>query len=144
VIFAALGLYLSASQVYWAQQAFLIGEPHNVGHTLVALEGQESSYCRFKGTSWSRGCLGIKRSTARLFDPDVTRDALTNDNYRNLHDGLMYLLYCKAHTKNWSHMVACYHWGLPHESKMSDTEIEADVYVNAIRKRMQEVKVSHD
>lgn len=138
---AALAIVLSASQLHWATVAYQLGEPYGLGSTLVALEGQESSYCRFKGTSWSRGCLGFKRATARIFDIGVSRKQLTDDDNRNLRDGLAYLLYCRERTKDWQHMVAAFHYGVPAESKMSDAQIATDGYVLAIVRRLHEIKV---
>ncbi len=137
-------LVLTALQLHWATVAYQIGVPYGEGRTLAALEGQESSYCEFKVNGWSRGCLGVKRSTARLFDARVTRLALETDNYRNLLVGLAYLLYCRKHTKDWRHMVAAYHYGVPVESQMSDAQIDADGYVKAIQRRMKEIRVDHE
>ena len=144
ILGAALGVILSASQLHWAQEAYNIGAPYDLGYTLVALEGQESSYCEFKVNGWSRGCLGVKRSTARLFDARVTRLALETDNYRNLLVGLAYLLYCRKHTTDWRRMVAAYHYGVPVESQMSDAQIDADGYVKAIQRRLKEIEISHE
>lgn len=139
MIFGAL--VLTALQLHWVTVAYQIGAPYDLGSTLVGISGQESSYCRFKVNRWSRGCTGIKRSTARLFDPSVTRLQLTQDNARNLRDGMAYLLYCRHRTKDWQHMVAAYHYGVPVESQMSDSQIDADGYVKAIQRRMKEIKV---
>lgn len=138
---AALAVFLSAQQLYWANEAYKAGAPYGLSNTLVALEGQESSYCRFKVNHWSRGCLGIKRSTARLFDPLVSRSELTTDNARNIMDGLAFLLYCRSETTSWRRMVAAYHYGIPAESKMSDSQIDSDAYVLAIVRRLHEIKV---
>lgn len=138
---AALALVLTASQLYWANEAYKVGAPYGLGYTLVGLEGQESSYCRFKVNHWSRGCLGIKRSTARLFDPLVSRSELTTDNARNIRDGLAFLLYCRSETTSMRRMVAAYHYGVPTESKMSDAQIDSDPYVLAIVRRLHEIKV---
>lgn len=145
MIASALAIVLTASQLHWATIAYQLGEPHGLGYALVALEGQESSYCKFKVNKWSRGCLGIKRSTARLFDSQVTRRQLTDDNARNIRDGLAYLLYCRANTAGWSEMVYCYHYGLPGEIAVkTEWQIVNDGYVKAVKRRMHEIKVTHD
>jgi hypothetical protein len=133
---------LSTTQVYWAEEAFKVGNPYGLGLTLSAIIGQESSYCQNKINGWSRGCSQIKRATARIFDPGVTREELTRDNQRNIKDGLAFLLYCRTNTTSWRRSVACFHWGLPHESQMSDTEINSDAYVSAVIARLP--KESHD
>lgn len=141
ILGAALGVILSASQLHWVIAAYQIGEPYGLGLTLSSIEGQESSYCRFRVNSWSRGCLGLKRSTARLFDPGVTRAELETDNPRNIRDGLAFLLYCQHHTRDWRQMVYAYHWGLPKALKASRVEIDADGYVKAIQRRMKEIRI---
>lgn len=133
ILGAALGLILTASQMKWAIAAYQVGEPYGLGLTVSALAWQESSFCRYKINSWSRGCLGLKRRTARLFDSTVTRKQLTDDNERNLRDGLSYLEYCKENTAGWSEMVYCYHYGLPAElAVQTEYEIVSDGYVKAI------------
>ena len=137
---AAAVLILSAAQKYWAVRAYQVGEQQNVGYTLSAISYQESSFCKFKINRWSRGCTGIKRSTARLFDPSVTRLQLTEDNERNIRDGLAFLLYCKARTNSWKRMVAAFHYGVPAESKMSDAQIVSDGYVKAISAKLSQLR----
>lgn len=144
---AAAVLVLTVAQKYWAVRSFQIGEQQNVGYTLSAISYQESSFCKFKVNHYSRGCTGLKRSTARLFDPSVTRLQLTNDNERNIRDGLAFLLYCKARTNSWKRMVAAFHYGVPAESKMSDAQIVSDGYVKAIEEKvraLEGVKQNHE
>ena len=141
-------LFLTVLQLHWATVAYQIGAPYGEGRTLVALEGQESSYCRFKVNGWSRGCLGIKRSTARREggDPTVTRKQLTEDNNRNLLVGLKILLYCSVRTKSWRQSLLCYHYGEPVEKLMVQGSVpyDPDGYVKAIQRRMKEIRVSND
>jgi hypothetical protein len=138
---AALALVLTASQIQWVNVAIRLGEPYGLGYTLAALEGQESSYCKFKRNDWSVGCLGTKRATVRsIFDPAATRARLESDNDYSLRAGLTILLYCRAATNSWRREIACYHWGEPHESKMSDAEIDSDGYVKAVSERVRQLQ----
>lgn len=134
---AAAVLILSAAQKYWAVRSYQVGEPSGNGYTLSAISWQESSFCRYKVNSWSRGCTGLKRSTARIFDPTVTRAELEADNDRNIRDGLAYLLYCHSHTRDWKQMVYAYHWGLPKALTASRAEIVSDGYVKAISAKVR-------
>src|SRR5690242_14730814 len=111
--------------MHWAVVSFNLGAQYDEGYTLSAIVYQESSYCQNKINRWSRGCGGIKRSTARLFDPQVTRQQLTDDNERNLHDSLSYLLECKRRTDTWRRMVFAYHWGIPLARVASVVEIDS-------------------
>ena len=127
-----LALCLSAAQMHFAILSYTYGAQYDEGFTFSAIIYQESSYCQNKINGWSRGCGGLKRKTARLFDPDVTRQQLTDDDERNLHDSLLYLLECKRRTDTWRRMVFAYHWGIPVARMASVVTIDSDPYVNAI------------
>lgn len=145
MIASALAIVLTASQLHWAGEAYKAGAPYGLGYTLVALEGQESSYCRFKVNGWSRGCLGIKRSTARSLggDSTITRQKLTEDNHRNILVGLTIFRYCAAHTKSWRQALLCYHYGEPAEKLMvaGKAPYDPDGYILAIVRRLHEIKL---
>jgi len=136
-----LALYLTAAQATAVSQAFNLGAPYGQGLTLSAVIGQESSYCKFKRNGWSFGCAGTKRATVRkLFDGSASRARLESDNLYSIRAGLAILLYCKDHTNSWRRELACYHWGLPHESQMSDAEIDSDSYVKAVSERVRQLQ----
>lgn len=142
MIASALAIVLTASQLHWATVAYQLGEPYGESLTLSAIIGQESSYCQFKRNGWSFGCAGTKRATVRfIFDGHATRARLESDNLYSIKAGLSVLLYCRDHTNSWRRMVACFHWGLPYESKMSDAQIDSDAYVLAIVRRLHEIKL---
>jgi len=147
VVSVAAVLILSAAQKYWAVRAYQVGETNGLGLTLSAVVYQESSYCQNKVNGWSRGCGGLKRSTARLYDPEVTRAELTEDNSRNLRDSLLYLLDCRKQTDTWRRMVYAYHYGIPAARLASVVEINSDGYVKAIERKvkiLESIKVSED
>lgn len=138
---AAAILILSAAQAHWASVAFNLGESHNGnGYLFAAIVYQESSFCKYSGTSWSRGCTGIKRGTARIFDKGVTRKQLTEDKNRNLLDGLSFLLYCREKTESIDAAAYCYHYGLPQTRKATKAEIERDGYVRAINDKIKQLR----
>lgn len=146
-VWAALGLILTQAQVNAYNMSYTIGSGANEGYTLSAIVWQESSFCQHKVNLWSRGCGGLKRSTARLFDPGVTRKQLTDDNDRNLHDSLAYLLECKRRTDTWRRMVYAYHYGLPLARVAKVVDIDSDGYVQAISAKvraLEGVKQNHD
>lgn len=116
-----------------------MGAKYDEGYTFSAIIYQESSYCQNKVNGWSRGCGGLKRSTARLYDPHVTRAELTSDNQRNLRDSLLYLLDCKRQTDTWKRMVYAYHYGIPAARLASVVTINADGYVRAIEAKVKEL-----
>lgn len=139
---ATLAVFLSAQQLHWATVAYQLGEPYGLASTVSAITGQESSYCKFKRNRWSVGCMGTKRATVRgIFDSAATRERLESDNDYSIKAGIAVLLYCRGNVRTWRRMVACYHWGLPHESTMADAEIDKDVYTLAIVRRLYEIKV---
>lgn len=134
---------LSSEQVYWANYAFQLGDKYGLGSTLAAMEGQESSYCKFKRLRWSVGCLGTKRATVRaIFDPAATRERLESDNEYSINAGLSILLYCRQRTKNWRESLLCFHYGEFVEQDMVSHKIpyDPDNYIGAIIKRMDEIK----
>src|SRR5690348_12382738 len=156
-----LSAVLTVAQVSAINKALRIGEPYGLSYTVAAVEGQESSYCKFKRNRWSVGCMGTKRSTVRLlFDPRATRERLEKDEEYSISAGAAILDYCKRRTPNWRRMVACFHYGLPVESSLTDADIAADAvgkpcpdydkcdgYIFAIIKRyrfLESIKVSHD
>jgi hypothetical protein len=134
-------LYLTAAQAHWVAVAFNEGNKYGLGYTVAAISGQESSYCQFKRLRYSVGCMGTKRATVRsLYDPAATRERLERDNDYSLKAGTAILLYCRANVRTWRRMVACYHWGLPHESTMADAEIVSDIYVSAVAERVRHLQ----
>lgn len=141
MIYAALALVLSQAQVVAANQAFTIGEPYGLGHTLQAIIWQESSFCQQKRNGWSVGCAGTKRRTVRfIFDPAATRARLESDDEYSIKAGLSILLYCKTHTDNWSEMVYCYAYGLPQEEKATEDEILSDTYVKSVAAKVKQLE----
>ena len=134
---ALLALILTQAQANWLSISYNIGSEQNEGYTLSAIVWQESSFCQRKINLWSRGCGGLKRSTARLFDPGVTRKQLTDDNERNLHDSLLYLLECKRRTDTWRRMVFAYHWGIPASLSATERDVDGDKYVLAISAKVR-------
>ncbi len=144
---ALLALILTQAQANWAATSYNLGAQYDEGYTFSAIIYQESSYCQNKVNGWSRGCGGIKRATARLYDPQVTRKQLTEDNLRNLHDSLLYLLDCKRQTDTWRRMVYAYHYGIPAARLASVVTINADGYVRAIEakvKMLEQVRINHE
>lgn len=135
-----LALCLSAAQMHFAILSYTYGAQYDEGFTFSAIIYQESSYCQNKVNGWSRGCGGLKRKTARLFDPEVTRQQLTDDNARNLHDSLLYLLECKRRTDSWRRMVFAYHMGIPMALKASKAQIDSNQYVLAIIYKIHELQ----
>ena len=134
-------LCLTAAQMHWAIISYRIGEPYGEGLTVSALVWQESSFCEFKRLRWSVGCLGTKRATVRkLFDPAATRARLESDNGYSIQAGTAILLYCRENVRTWRRMVACYHWGLPHESTMADADIDKDPYTLAIAEKVKKLR----
>lgn len=144
---ALLALILTQAQANWAATSYNLGAQYDEGYTFSAIIYQESSYCQNKVNGWSRGCGGIKRATARLYDPQVTRKQLTEDNLRNLHDSLLYLLDCRKQTDSWRRMVYAYHYGIPAARLASVVTINSDGYVKAISAKvraLEGVKQNHE
>lgn len=138
---AVLALTLTASQAHWLQVSYNIGNEQNDGYTLAVLVWQESSFCEWKRNNWSVGCAGTKRSTVRaIFDPAATRLRLESDNDYSIRAGLSILLYCQQNTTTWRRAVSCYHYGLPHESQMSNAQIDSDPYVLAIIAKVKQLQ----
>ena len=138
---------LSKEQVKWANYAFQIGDKYGLGSTLAAMEGQESSYCKFKRLRWSVGCLGTKRATVRaIYDATATRVRLESENDYSIRAGLAILLYCRQRTSTWRESLLCFHYGEFVEQDMVKGKIpyDPDGYINSIIKRMKEVKESND
>jgi hypothetical protein len=108
--------------------------------TAKAIVLQESSACIERTSRIDRlsfGCMGLHLSTARMFDPGVTKRQLIHDDLRNIRDGVAFLRYCMAHTHSWRRGVVCFHVGLPHERTMTDYQINHSPYLAAIIRRMK-------
>ncbi|HEX5464433.1 MAG TPA: hypothetical protein VFW88_06925 [Burkholderiales bacterium] len=105
--------------------------------TFAAILAQESSLCVQKISvidRKSRGCGGLHVKTARMFISDVTGDALIHDDALNIRISARYLRWCDRHTRSWSAMVCCYHYGLPATVAMGEACAHSR-YVQRIRKR---------
>lgn len=144
----AAALILSAAQMKWAILSYQIGEVNGQGFTVAALSWQESSFCDRMRNNYSVGCMGTKRRTVRkLFDAAATRLRLATDEDYSIRAGAAILDYCRIHTKNWRREIACYHFGEPTESQMSDAQIDSDPYVLSVAAKvraLEGVKQNHE
>jgi hypothetical protein len=140
---------LHSFQRHELQQACRVAQKYDLCRTTQAIVLQESSACVQRVSKIdhaSAGCMGLHLSTARMFDPHVTRYELIHDNRRNIRDGVAFLVYCKRHTRTWAMGVRCFHVGLPQERrieacfvslKLARSDAEFSPYVVKIKERMK-------
>jgi hypothetical protein len=134
---------LYASMIGSSYYAALLPKSYDFPHTLTAVLTQESSLCNHKigMDKTSYGCGQVRTHTAQLmYGQPVAAKKLQKDDALNIRIAARYLAYCMQQMPSWERGVICYNTG-PHLAKtISAAQVAKNIYLNKIRRRMQEAQ----